>query len=167
MSGVTREEFLIRGTSFHGVALYGVGAGHRQTGESAQREVHHQSPVVNKFLKFSCRGVAVAEHKDRLLHANKLGTRESRHWWVGRVQSHSPPSTVRLRGSGLCVPRRPLPGLWVTSISGSACPAGISCRVPAPDPPPYRINCPRQSQRRYGSHVAVRGQPQRSQFEEG
>ncbi len=64
--------------------------------------------------------------------------------WAGRVRSCSPPSIVRLPGSGLCAPRRPPPGSWAANTSGPACPAGMSCRVrqPASPPLPYRLPAP-------------------------
>ena len=56
-----REEILIRGSGFGGVALQGVGAGEAQAGQCAPGKVPYQTSVVNELLKFCCRLVPVAK----------------------------------------------------------------------------------------------------------
>ena len=54
------EEVLIGGAGPGGVALQGVRSRQSEAGQGAPGKVDHQSPVVDEFLKFRCRSVAVA-----------------------------------------------------------------------------------------------------------
>ena len=58
-----REEILIGGSGLDRVALHGVSTGQSQPGQRAPGKVHHQSSVLDEFLKFCCRWVAVVEHE--------------------------------------------------------------------------------------------------------
>src|SRR5215469_2870133 len=58
-----REEILVGSTGLGGVTLYGVSARQSQARQRSPREVCHQSPVVDKLLKFRSRCVAVLQHK--------------------------------------------------------------------------------------------------------
>ena len=59
------EEILIGDASFGCVALHGVSAGETEASQRAPRKVRHHSSVVDEFLKFRCRSVAVVEHEIR------------------------------------------------------------------------------------------------------
>ena len=57
------QEIPIGGAGFGRVALHGVGTRQFEAGQCAPWEVHHQSSVINEFLKFRCRSVAVVQHE--------------------------------------------------------------------------------------------------------
>src|SRR5208337_83571 len=58
-----REEIFVGGFCFGRVALQGVSARQSEASQRAPRKVPHQSSVVNEFLKFCCRSVAVVQHE--------------------------------------------------------------------------------------------------------
>jgi hypothetical protein len=57
------EKILICQLSFCGVTLHGIGSGEAKVRQCARYEVLHQPSVVNEFLKFRCRCVAVVQHE--------------------------------------------------------------------------------------------------------
>ena len=140
--------------------LHGVSARQSEAGQRAPGKVHHHSSVVNEFLKFRCRSVAVVEHEIGF-PTQINGAQEYREFVGCQVRSCSPPSIVRLPGSGLCVPGRPRPD--------GGQPIPLDQRVQREGLVefgrqllrPCRIACPRQGQRRHCPHIAVRGQLQR------